>query len=97
MFDPKTTLVGQIVTDYFGETVGHVALDIASFSVKTFNQILRSTNLSIKTVRASLAVLIQHNMVSYNDLRSPGTIDYFLEVRFVGLKFHWCVLPQRKL
>jgi len=79
MFDPLTKLVGQIVYDALGDTAAVVARDIANFSVKTLSQILSSTNLSIKEVRAALGVLIQHRMVSFNDDRKPGTADYILE------------------
>ena len=80
MSDPKTRLIGQIVTDILGETVATVATDIASFSVKTLAQIVGTTNLSIKQVRAALAVLLQHNMVTCSDKRKPGVMDYTIQM-----------------
>eukprot|EP00090_Calanus_glacialis_P001232 TRINITY_DN10858_c0_g1_i1.p1 TRINITY_DN10858_c0_g1~~TRINITY_DN10858_c0_g1_i1.p1 ORF type:complete len:520 (+),score=189.65 TRINITY_DN10858_c0_g1_i1:34-1593(+) len=80
MYDPLTKLVGQIVSDAFGETAAHVATDIASFSVKTFSQILSSTQLSIKEVRAALGVLVQNRMVTFDDKRKPGTVDYYIQM-----------------
>ena len=80
MSDPLTKLLGQIVLDAFGETAALVATDISSFNVKTFAQILGTTKLSIKEVRAALAVLIQHRLVSFDDKRKPGTVDYHIQV-----------------
>ena len=80
MYDPLTKLVGQIVSDAFGETAAQVATDIASFTVKTFSQILSSTQLSIKEVRAALGVLVQNRMVTFDDKRKPGTVDYYIQV-----------------
>jgi hypothetical protein len=36
--------------------------------------------LSVKDVRSSLAVLVQHGLVTFSDKRRPGTADYTLEV-----------------
>jgi len=80
MSDPKTRLIGQIVTDILGETAATVATDIASFSVKTMAQIVGTTNLSIRQVRAALAILLQHNMVTCSDKRKPGTMDYTIQM-----------------
>eukprot|EP00092_Neocalanus_flemingeri_P103464 GFUD01132418.1.p1 GENE.GFUD01132418.1~~GFUD01132418.1.p1 ORF type:complete len:521 (+),score=211.52 GFUD01132418.1:39-1601(+) len=77
--DPLTKLLGQIVSDVFGETAALVATDIASFTVKTFSQILSSTSLSIKEVRAALGVLIQHRLVSFSDTAKPGKVDYLIQ------------------
>ena len=78
--DPLTRLLGQVVADNLGETAAVVATDIASFSVKTFSQILASTSLSIKQVRAALGVLTQHGMVTFEDTRKPGTLDYTIQM-----------------
>ena len=80
MCDPQSRLVSQIVSDVLGDTAATVATDIASFSVKTLVQIVSSNNLSIKQVRAALAVLVQHNMVTCSDKRKPGTVDYSLHM-----------------
>jgi len=79
MHDPLTKLLGQIVSDTFGETAETVIIDIASFQIKTLGQIVSSTNLSIKEVRAVLGVLVKHGLVSYTDNRKPGCIDYKIE------------------
>ena len=81
MYDQRTKLVGQIVSDTFGDIVAQVAIDLTCFSVKTFSQILSSTSLSIKEVRFALSVLIKHRLVTFNDTRKPGTVDYQIQVR----------------
>lgn len=83
MYDLRTKLVGQIVSDTFGDIVAQVAIDLTCFSVKTFSQILSSTSLSIKEVRFALSVLIKHRLVTFNDTRKPGTVDYQIQIENV--------------
>lgn len=60
----------------FGESVSIVGENLFNFGVKTLGQICSTSGLSVKEVKKSLALLVQHNLVTFTDKRKPGVADY---------------------
>jgi len=74
--DPASKLCVLILKDVFDESVSKVGENLFNFGVKTLGQICSTSGLSVKEVKKSLALLVQHNLVSFSDKRKPGVADY---------------------
>jgi len=75
-FDRTSKLCVIILKDVFDETVSRVGGNLCDYGVKTLGQICSSTGLSVKEVKNSLALLVQHHLVTFSDKRKPGLADY---------------------
>jgi len=89
MCDPESALCVVLLQEYFGGDVAKVGEDLMNFGTKTLGQILGSSGLSVRVVKNSLVLLVNHGIVNFNDKRKPGSADYTLQKDcLVGLLRH---------
>jgi len=76
--DSISKLCTIILKEYFDETIAGVGENLMQYGVKTLKQICSSSEYSVKEVKKSLSVLVQHNLVNFSDKRREGLVDYII-------------------
>ena len=85
--EPCSLLASQLVTSLLGERLGGLAMLLVREGPRSLAQLVRPSGLGPREVRAGLAVLLQHGLVT-TSTNKRGGVDYRLLVERVEVLLH---------
>jgi len=75
-------LFSILLKEYFGEIIANVAQTIGTHGSLTIRQIAANSGESIKIIKQALAILIQHQFVTFSS-HEKGFVEYKIDVKRV--------------